>query len=794
MLAERTAAVDRLLVAAARELLLPAFPEGLALVAVGGYGRFHLFPYSDIDLLLLFDTDRLAATARQPLDAFLRKLWDSQLRMSQSVRTPAECTQLHDDNVELNVSLLDQRFLGGDRGVYARLAEKLPRFVQAQREPLIRHLARLTRERHCKFHDTYYHLEPDIKETPGGLRDYQIVRWLRQIRDIDGGAPELDDAFGFLARLRTGLHVAARRDANVLTFEAQDVAAEQWGMPDAAVWMRQYYRHARAVSGAAARLLEDSDARSSSLLAGFREWRARLSNAEFTVSRERVQFRSPQTLESDPEILLRLFEFVARHGVRLSPDAEQRIEARLPRLREHFAVRRTLWPALAAVFSLPHAPLALRAMHETGALGALFPELDAIECLVIRDFYHRYTVDEHTLVAIQVLDELRGAGEASRQAYAELLEEMESPAALIFALLFHDVGKGHGDKRHVDASLAAADGAMERIGMPTAVRDEVRFLIGHHLELSEIMRTRDIFDPGTARYVAGRVATVERLKALTLLTWADISAVNPTAMTPWRAGLLWQIYLVAYNELTRELETERVRAVPSGSPARDEFLEGFPMRYLRTHSEADIDEHVALAQAARARGVAVDIRRLEAAWRMVLVAGDRPFLFASVAGTLSGFGMNILKAEAFANRRGTILDTFLFADPMRTLELNPSEVDRLRHTVERVVLGKVKVSDLLRNRPRQAPPSRRSGIAPRVACDGEASATATLIQIVAQDRPGLLYDLASAISSHGANIEVVLIDTEAHKAIDVFYVTKDGAKLDPATQQTISAALRQACG
>ena len=155
LLAERTAAVDRLVLAAARELLLPSFSEGLALVAVGGYGRHQLFPYSDIDLLLLLDSDRLAAEARQPLGAFLQKLWDSQLRMSQSVRTPAECTQLHDSNVELNVSLLDQRYLGGDRGVYARLAERLPRFVQAQREPLIRHLARLTRERHRKFHDTY---------------------------------------------------------------------------------------------------------------------------------------------------------------------------------------------------------------------------------------------------------------------------------------------------------------------------------------------------------------------------------------------------------------------------------------------------------------------------------------------------------------------------------------------------------------------------------------------------------------------------------------------------------------
>src|SRR5437899_9673638 len=246
---------------------------------------------------------------------------------------------------------------------------------------------------------------------------------------------------------------------------------------------------------------------------------------------------------------------------------------------------------------------------------------------------------------------------------------------------------------------------MERIGMPEPDREMVRFLIGKHLALSETMNSRDLEDPLVIELVAHRVGTVERLKALTLLTYGDISAVNPGVMTPWRRSQLWRLYMLAYNELTRALEAERIEPRPADSPEKAAFLEGFPTRYLRTHTEADIEAHLAIEKAAAAcGGVAPGLKKLEDACSLTLVAQDRPFLFASVAGTLSSFGMNILKAEAFANRRGTALDTFTFADPNRTLELNPPEVDRLKATLERVILGKTDIDQLLRNRPNPALP------------------------------------------------------------------------------------------
>ncbi|MBZ5586895.1 MAG: bifunctional uridylyltransferase/uridylyl-removing protein, partial [Acidobacteriia bacterium] len=448
LLASRTAQVDREVCAAAAGLLLPHAPAGFTLLAVGGYGRRHLFPHSDVDLLLLWESERMAYERKDAIRTFLQRLWDSGLRVSHSVRTPQECAEPHEDNVELSVSLLDRRYLAGDRALYARLEERWPRFLHGTRDWLAPRLARLARERHAKYANTFYHLEPNVKETPGGLRDYQLLRWLEQIRGATAAdpAPELEAAFQHLSRIRCWLHAEARRDQNVLSFDAQDAMAEQWDSGDAARWMRAYYRHARAIYRAAARELDALEARSSGLFAQFTGWRSRLGNTEIGVHRERASLREPQRLEHDPELVLRLYEFVARHGIPPSAETVRRVESERARLARHFAGARPVWRALDRILSLPEAPLALRSMHETGALCALFPELEGIECLVIRDFYHRYTVDEHTLVAIENL--LRPG-----DPYGSLLAEIGQRGALVFAALFHDAGKRSTSEGHVDGSL-----------------------------------------------------------------------------------------------------------------------------------------------------------------------------------------------------------------------------------------------------------------------------------------------------------------------------------------------------
>ncbi len=804
VLEARTEAVEAAVIRAHEEVLAPAFGSGLALLAVGGFGRRELFPFSDVDVLLLVDQEPHARAPRDALSAFLRTLWDSGLRLSHSVRTPSDCCEIHDGNIELTVSLLDQRLLAGGADLYRRLMEGLPRFLRGQREPVARHLCRLTRTRHARYQDTIYHMEPNIKETPGGLRDVHVIWWFHRLACAGSvvadpseqeALSELAPARDSLSALRCFLHYRAGRDNNLLSFDAQEeMCAQPFSSPaEPAARMREYFRHAQSIYRAAVRSMERAEGPGGGLLTSFRDWRSRLSNADFTVAKERILFKAPGQLKSDPDLVLRLFQFVARHGVRLSLDAERRIAEQLPGIARWFSEPRPIWRELEELLSLPHAPLALQSMQETGVLRALFPEWSRIECLVVRDFYHRYTVDEHTLTAIRTLSELPAVQEGPRRRFAGLYSEMENPGLLAFALVFHDIGKGGGEGRHIAESRRLASLAMERAGTPAADQERVVDLIELHLDLSAVIQSRDLDDPATARFLAARIPTIELLKQLTLMTYADISAVNPSAMTPWRMEQLWRAYLVTYRELTRELDTDRIQPAAVELPAAAEFLDGFPTRYLHTHDPGEIEAHLEMERKSRETGLAIDLRRDNGTYRLVVVARDRPGLLASITGALAGFGMNILKAEAFANRHGQILDTFAFADPTRTLELNPTELDRLRVTLERVILGRTEVRHLLQNRPKPARPSRLSQIRPRVSFDSEASGTSTLIEIVAEDRPGLLYDLTSTISAAGCNIEVVLIDTEAHKAFDVFYVTKGGEKLKAEAQESLKKRLLVAC-
>lgn len=757
LLHARTAEVDR--------RVLRDFPPipGVALVAVGGYGRRELFPYSDVDLLFLAVDEPTRLSLKDPLAPYLRELWDSGLRVSQSVRTPEDCLQFDTQNVELFISLLDQRFLAGDASLLARLGA--PKW----RADLMSHLTRLTRERHAKFQNTIYHLEPNVKDGPGGLRDFHTVRWAQNLGQ--SAAPDgLDGARDFLFDIRWRMHELSRRDNNALDFAMQD----QVDPEDPARLMRDYFRAARAVFRHCQNLLDSNERKSSPLFARFRDRSSRLSNSDFSVIRERVYFRSPQQAATDPSVIEHLFAFVARHGVQLAPDTQDRLLAHLPTMK-------TQWPAIREILSLPYADLALREMHDSGVLQAIFPEFLHLDALVVRDFYHRYTVDEHTLVALHTLAAMRrtqGSG------FAGLITEVHSLPLLYMALLFHDVGKGTGED-HTIASLRMAEAMFTRIGLPAAEGEEVLFLIKSHLEMSAAMSSRNIYDPAVAADVAKRIGTVERLKYLTLLTYADISAVNPEAMTPWRSTLLWNLYLAVYRALTSELDTGRLEARSYGSPEREAFLDGLPVRYLRTHTESDIKLHMEMS----AQDASVRIDRDHEVYRLTVVASDRPFLFASIAGALASFGMNIVKAEAFANRHGVIVDTFHFTDPLRTLELNPGEDAVLVKTVRRTIRGELDVETLLKRRPMRAPASRHMQFEPRVSIDNTASEHSSLMEIIAEDRPGLLYRISSVISATGCNIEVVLIDTEAHRAFDVFYITKGGRKLNESESAAIAARL-----
>jgi [protein-PII] uridylyltransferase len=779
MLAARTALVDSIV----RERW-SAMPQGAAIAAVGGYGRAELFPHSDIDLLILVPAtsggkrdDRAQQAIKEPLSLLLRDLWDQGLRISQSVHTPQECNQIDNSNAELSVSLLDRRFLAG--------GESLFHDVRDPRPELGKDLARLTKERHAGFQNTIYHLEPNVKDTPGGLRDMQVLRWLAKLGAGDEQAPP-DTAVLF--EVRCFLHYLAGRDDNRFTFDRQDEIAKLIGATSPEALMRRYYRAVRKISRLANRRIDRFEARGSSLFSQFRDKISRLSNADFSVVRGEVLFRSANSVENDPGIVMRLFEFVAMHGLPLAGDTQDRLERAAGHFEAWAKKQSNLLAPIRRAMLLPHASAALRMLHECRALEGIFPELRDMEALVIRDFYHRYTVDEHTLVAITNALNLR---QTKDDVFGDLAAETQDFDLLPVALLFHDVGKGTPDEPHVPVSVRIARPALQRAGISDRAWGIVEFLIAAHLELSSAMSGRDLSDPEVIRSVAEKVGTVERLRLLTLLTWADISAVNPGALTPWRRQLLWKLYMLVNAELTRELTARIATPEAQGSPELRAFLEGLPPRYLRIHSAEEMKEHLRLEAEAQEKGVAISVVRSEV-WNVNVVANDKPGLFAIAAAAISSFGLNILRAEAFSNARGHAIDTFAFADEQRTLDLNPDEVQQLVRTVIRAVRGEIGMTQLLERRPRVKPDARILAEA-RVTYNNGASPSSTLIELLTQDRPGLLCDIASVISSSGANIEVVLVDTEAKKAIDVFYVTRAGAKLaDPEAEELVAALIRVA--
>jgi [protein-PII] uridylyltransferase len=821
--AQRTRLVEDILSRLWRDIICAdeAGPLNFALVATGGFGRGWLFPYSDIDLLFLFGDSDAERAFKDQVRRFSQELWDLKLKLSPASRTLAECDRYDANNTEFTISLLDCRHLAGDRDLFRRLHDKtIPRVVMRESKALLQGLAEVTRERHGKYGMTLYHMEPNLKEAPGGLRDCNVAFWLALISAMDKlhdwpdasslRAPvrkQLEAALDFLMSARCFLHFRHGRDDNTLSWEAQDeAAARRIGAADAvelsaADWMRIYFGHARAVQRTVMQLLEEIPEAWSALYRQVQSWRSRLATDDFSVVDGLIFLQRPTALQ-DPEVLLRLFHFMAHHGLKLSATTEFRIEQALPALASMPPRGAELWLYLQETLLQPYAADALRAMQSLRLLTLLLPELKLIDSLVVRDFYHRFTVDEHSFLAIESLHRLKQSTSEWDKRYSVLLGELEDPELLYLALLLHDTGKGMpGGGNHVEASLEVANHAMDRLDVDPKERAEVLFLIGSHLELSAALR-RDIFNPETVAAFAEKMGTPERLKMLTLLTYADIKAVNPEALTPWKAENVWQLYMGAENYLNRSAD-QRVHAdvndeklarlrtlAPVTSSKFKEFLEGFPQRYLLVHSAEEVMRHMLMAEELGEDPVQVELKRGRHWYELTLVTRDRPFLFAKLAGVLAAWGMNIVKANAFSNEAGTVVDTIYFTDRFRTLELNLSEWERFKRSVTDVMLGEADLDKMLRDRQR----SEKGAIAKvkvetKIEFDDSSSSTSTLVQVIAQDRPRLLHRIASCLSDQECNIEIALIDTEGQMAIDTFYLTSGGKKLAVAHRATVEKAL-----
>ncbi|HLB91260.1 MAG TPA: HD domain-containing protein [Terriglobales bacterium] len=799
-------------------------PRNLALVATGGFGSGCLFPYSDIDLLFLHRGGDAESEFKDRIRSFSQELWDLRLKLSPVTRSLAECERLDPNNVEFAISLLDCRYLAGDRELFARLRENaVPKLVARDCQELIQNLAEITRTRHHKFGNTVFHLEPNVKDSPGGLRDYNVANWLALISAMEklkvwpdtrsllplSSRRALETALDFQMSVRCFLHFRHGRHDNTLTWEAQDeAAARQIGtrnndteITNAADWMRVYFGHVRSVHRVCNQLLEEIQAAWSSLYRQFQGWRSRVTSADFSVVDGLIFLQQPGGLR-DPEMLLRLFHFMAEHDLKLSTTTEYKVEQALPALAATPPRGAELWLYLQETLVQSHAADALRAMNALRLLTLLLPELKGIEALVVRDFYHRYTVDEHSFLAIENLHRLKESRSEWDQRFTGLLSELEQPELLYLALLLHDSGKAVASDNHIELSVQLTDSATQRLDLDPVDRETVRYLVASHLDMSAAMR-RDVFDPANVKLFAEKVGVPERLKMQCLMTYADIKAVNPEAMTPWKADNLWQLYIACANYLSRSAD-ERLHTGDDSS-SRDHvhslarvagkkiniFLEGLPQRYLRIHGVTDIMAHAEMAARIALDGVQLDLKQVRHWYELTLITADRPFLFASISGALAAWGMNIVKANAFSNAAGIVVDTFYFTDRFRTLEMNLQEWERLKKSVASIIKGDTDLARMLRDRMKSdKADGTKVKIATQIEFDDSCSAHSTLLQVLTQDRPGLLYRMCSVVSKHECNIEIALIETEGQMAIDVLYLTSGGAKLNADRQAVLGKALR----
>ena len=809
----------------------PELAKGVGIAAVGGYGRERLFPYSDVDLLFCVEKS-VREKAKDAVRRVSQALWDCGMQAAVATRAPEECERFEATNPEFGISLMDARGIGGDAKILQKLEEKcVAKMLAKDAKALGRELASLTQERHAKYGNTLFHLEPNIKDCPGGLRDAHVCHWLAVLRGgraADTGG-ELEEAMNFLASTRCFLHYRRERDDNTLDWAAQDAAAvarvglEQLphAKVDAAYWMRAYFRHARMVERC---LLREMDATGLKMEGGPAVKRVSppvKSGMQWKDGQLELRLlRDGTDAARDPDAVLRAFALMGETGVRLAAESEERIEEALPVLSANLEEGPRLWRRLAAVLTGPRAAGALRTMHALGVLELILPEFHGIDALVIRDAYHRYTVDEHTFVLIETLHRLADAPAKKccsewRVRLGAMMCELLSPELLLLAAVLHDTGKGRASDDHAAASAQMARGVIERLEMDAYDAGLVLGLIEMHLEMSAALR-RDIFDAETVRAFAAKVQTHEALRMLTLFTYADIAAVHPDAMTPWKAENLWRLSMATANQLDRHVDEERVHARRTIAQARggsrgtedkitrvmalvkgrqvevEEFLEGFPERYVQTRTPETMREHLEMTRRFVEEPFQIAFQHGESVSEITLVTRDRPRLFAGMAGALAAWGMNVVTADAFANAAGVVVDSFRFIDTFRTLELNESERERFVASVRELIAGRASVEKMLSSRRRAKRSAPRLVVETKIDFDDESSSSSTLLQVVAQDVPGLLRAISATLSELDYNVEVALIDTEGETAIDVFYLTSDGQQLGDEQMKELRKALLEA--
>ncbi len=797
----------------------------VSLLALGGYGREELSPQSDLDILVL---QGHGADLTSLVEKILYPLWDAGLDVQCVARTPEENLRVAREDSRSRTSLLEGRFLEGTRGLFAgyeRLVLEQEIFGRGVRPFVEGKLAEME-ARHERFGSTVYLLEPNVKEGPGGLRDIHTALWVAKVR-FKARSPDellqrgavppgelaaLQEAREFLLRVRNHLHFLAGRREDRLTYEFQDEAAPFFGYPDDGTipgverFLQAYYECANRVTHFAGAVIRRATA---GLVP-----RPQAAGAREVVPGVRVRrgevYLSPPAVEKRPLAMLEAFEVAQTHGVDLSPEALEVIRANLHRVDDRFRRDPHAVELFLKILRHPRrVATTLLRMHDVRFLDRFIPEFSRIFCRVQRELNHCFPVDVHSLFAVQELRRIaRGEYAEEFPLLTRLSGELERPDILYLAALLHDVGKGEGGGAHAERGGEIALAVGERMGLTPRDREDLVFLVEKHLVLSRTAQGRDLHDEDLIRAFAQEVGEAERLKMIYLLTVADIRAVGPGAWTAWKDLLFRELYEKALRALESREGTDRKRArerveavrerlrrlLAAEPPAEVEaFLSGVEHpQYLLANPLDALARHFA-AFKGRGKTPVISFRPVTAQGytEVLVVARDRPGLFAEIAGLLAAHRINVLSAVLNTREDGWVVDCLHVSGPAGD-DLEEQRREGWRRDVEDVLAGRKTLGQALgdRLRPRGGLPRRRPAVPTRIRVDQEASQRFTVVDLQTADRVGLLYDVARTLAAQGLNLRLAKIATTLEQVLDSFYVeTAEGEKL---LEPSRVAALEQA--
>ncbi|MGV6840025.1 MAG: [protein-PII] uridylyltransferase [Planktomarina sp.] len=798
--------VELALMAAQKLANVPSIP-GFSVVAVGGYGRGEMAPYSDVDLLFLSE-GKITADTSATVEALLYILWDLKYKVGHATRSTAECIKLAREDYTIRTSLVEMRHLLGDAGVTTRLAQKLDKDLFSGTAPdFIDAKLSERAERHIKQGGQRYVVEPNVKEGKGGLRDLQSLYWIgKYVNHVTDTAdlvkigvfhPEEYQAFQkaeeFLWAVRSHLHLIAGRAVEQLTFDMQITVAQRMGYKDkkgrraVEQFMQDYFRHATLVGEITRIFLTAMEAQHAKNEPSLMRFFARKKKVKdpFAVVRNRLTIADDAAFLNDPLNILRLFEEALRTGYLIDSDAMRLVKSNLHLIDDNMrgskeAVR------IFMDLMLKHAnpERALRRMNELGVLAAFIPEFEPIVAMMQFNLYHSYTVDEHTIQTISHLAKIEREELVEELPIASgILKEGVNRKTLYVALLMHDIGKGQ-EEDHSILGAKISRKVTPRLRLTKAESKDVEWLVRNHLVMSDVAQKRDLSDPRTVRDFAKAMGTVKRLDLLTVLTVCDISGVGPGVWNNWKATLIRSLY--SQTRAVLENGFEDIARQNKGKEARKKLrkaLADWPEKEVRKETARHYPPywqglHVTTQTefAQMLRGIAEDEIRVSLiddpdrdATRAQFAMVDHPGVFSRITGTLAVVGANIVDARSYTTKDGYVTAVFWVQDKEGT----PYGMDRvanLERMINKSLKGEVITRDAVQKKDKIKRREKPFRVPTTISFDNEGSEIYTIIEVDTRDRPGLLYDLTRSLHSMNVNIASAIIATYGEQVVDTFYV------------------------